>query len=352
MKYFGNIQLKISILFLLILFSSCEKALMDSVPETDSFAIFDEYSKLVKEKYAMLEFKDVDITSLENSLRSQITDQTTENELFEIIGQITLSLRDGHSSLVDNIADPTIAAQFDFLEGYSPGIDLEILNGYVDTLNKLYVGESDIVRLVWGVLPQNNSIGYIWVPSWNREISDSEIEQVFSDLKETKGLIFDQRMNTGGDPILATKFASYFIDEPLYTGFERFKTGPEMNDFSDSHFTLQPSRNPNTYLKPVMALTDRNVYSAATTFLYSLDPLERVKTVGQITGGGSGSVADGFLANGWYWSLSTSEFIDANGRHLDDGVEPDIPVVLNLDDKTKDEVIERAIMELVKSFKN
>ena len=83
-----------------------------------------------------------------------------------------------------------------------------------------------------------------------------------------------------------------------------------------------------------------------TTFLYSTAPIARFKTIGQRTGGGSGSVADGYLANGWYWSLSTSEFIDHLDRHLDDGIDPDISVALDLNDMTKDEIIERAILEL------
>ncbi len=93
-------------------------------------------------------------------------------------------------------------------------------------------------------------------------------------------------------------------------------------------------------------MTDRYCYSASTTFAYSTNPLSNVTFIGQRTGGGSGSVADGFLANGWHWSLSTSEFIDHLGNHLDDGFDPDIPVLLDLDDNTKDEVIERAILEL------
>ena len=201
-------------------------------------------------------------------------------------------------------------------------------------------------RTFWGRLNEDNEIGYLWIPSWNEEISDDEIKQIFADLKDTKGLIFDMRLNTGGDPSLATKFASYFTDKPIDTGFERFKTGPGINDFSDSQVILQPASSNDKYLKEVRVLTDRNVYSASTTFLYSVDPIETIKTMGQRSGGGSGSVADGYLANGWYWGLSTSEFIDAKGRHLDDGVEPDISVALDLTDTTKDEVVEAAILDL------
>lgn len=344
---------KIIILFAFIaIFNSCEKALMDAKPNTDSLSIFDEYTNLVKEKYAMLDFKGVDIGFLTDSIRNTISSDISEADLFNKLGIITTRLRDGHSSLIqDKNNEMSLFAGFDLLEGYPIGIDVDILvNNYIgidinQNLQTLEGGDFGI-RAVWGPLNQDSEIGYLWIPSWNVEISDEEIEQIFTDIKDTKGLIFDMRLNTGGDPSLATKFARYFTDKSIDTGFERFKTGPGTNDFSDSQVILHPASSSNKYLKEVRVLTDRNVYSASTTFLYSVDPIETIKTMGQRSGGGSGSVADGYLANGWYWGLSTSEFIDAKGRHLDDGVEPDIPVVLDLTDTTKDEVIEAAILDL------
>ena len=345
LKIFGFIAI-------VCILSSCEKVLMDAKPETDALSIFDEYATLVKEKYGMLEFKGVDIDFLADSIRNTIQSDLSDEELFNKLGIITTRLRDGHSSLIQNRSDQnSLFAGFDLLEGFPPGFDINILvdNYIAASLNpniKVLEGGEIGFRALWGTLNQDNEIGYLWIPSWNEEISDDEIEQIFIDLKDTKGLIFDQRLNGGGDPSLATKFASYFTDKAIDTGFERFKTGPGVNDFSDSPVILQPASSNNKYLKEVRVLTDRNVYSASTTFLYSVDPIETIKTMGQRSGGGSGSVADGYLANGWYWSLSTSEFIDAKGRHLDDGVEPDIAVVLDLNDTSKDEVIEAAILEL------
>ncbi|WP_148639206.1 S41 family peptidase [Aquimarina longa] len=346
-------QLKISILVFLVLFCSCEKTLMEPNPETNALAIFDEYSTLVKEKYGMLAYKNVDINALTNALRKKINESTSKQELFKTLGTITESLRDGHSIIIEDKSDKnSMYTGFSPMEGYPKSIDI------VNILLPHYIGKEinpgikvlgrNLIRgrAIWGTIPSNNKIGYLRIPSWAVAISDDEIERIFKDLKNTKGLIFDMRLNSGGDPALATKFASYFIDKPIYTGYERFKIGPGPNDFSNSEVTLKPSGSKNNYLKPVMVLTDRYVYSASTTFLYSLVPNKRIKTVGQKTGGGSGSVIDGYLANGWYWSLSVSEFIDAQGRHLDDGVDPDIPVKLNLEDTTKDEVIERAIIEL------
>ncbi len=341
----------LSLLIMLVAFNSCEKILMDSKPKTDALSIFDEYDVLVTEKYSMLEFKGIDIDMLTDSIRGTIQEGISEGELFSKLGIITSRLRDAHSGLFFMNNDSTFFAGFDILEGFPPGFDRDILNNnYISkdinpTIKELEGGELGI-RAVWGTLTQDTEIGYLWIPSWNEQITDDEIEQIFTDLKDAKGLIFDMRLNTGGDPSLAIKFASYLTDKELDTGFERFKTGPGINDFSDSPFILKPTSSSNKFLKEVRVITDRHVYSASTTFLYSVDPIETVKTMGQRSGGGSGAVADGFLANGWQWSLSTSEFIDAKGRHLDDGVEPDIPVALDLMDTTKDEVIEAAIADL------
>ncbi|MCL3781026.1 hypothetical protein EMN47_11585 [Prolixibacteraceae bacterium JC049] len=341
-----------------IAFVGCEEALMSPKPKVNNIAVFDEYVKLVKEKYAMLEFKQVDIDALSQRLRKDITNDMSKKELFEKMGEITQSLKDGHSSLLEvpeaQLAETSLASQYDFLKGYPAGFDLEtMLRNYIGkdvnkNVNMIPSENGEGVRIAWTTLPKHDNIAYVWVPTWNEEISMSQIEEIFAWMKDKKGLILDMRQNTGGDPELATRFASYFLKGDTKTGFERFKIGPAKGDFKDSPTTLKPAKSENLFHKKVMVLVDRYVYSAATTFCYSVDPLEHVTFVGQRTGGGSGAVADGYLMNGWYWSLSVSEYIDARGRHLDNGFEPDIPVVLDLKDQTKDEVIERAIVELNK----
>ena len=350
MKGFRNILI---VMIVITLFASCERVFMAAKPTTDNLSIFNEYAELVKEKYAMLEFKGIDIDFLSDSIRSTITEDLTEDELFDKLAIITYRLRDAHSALINRNNDYIKFAAFDITANYPVGFDLDILmNNYLNKTvnpsiqNLLLEEDSSTIRAIYGTLPQDDEIAYLWIPDWIYEITDEEIETIFEFIKDKKGLIFDMRLNTGGDPALATKFASYFTDQAIYTGFERFKVGPNANDFADSDVTLQASSSNNKFLKPVAVLTDRLVYSASTTFLYSVRPIDRVMTIGQRSGGGSGSVADGYLANGWQWSLSTSEFIDDLGRHLDDGVNPDIDVPLDTMVTTMDEVIERAILEL------
>lgn len=344
-----NLKYHLILIIGFLFFTSCEKVFQAPQAETDNLSIFDEYVKLVREKYAMLEFKGVDIKLLDDSLRATINATTSDNELAAKIATITNRLRDGHSSFFAITADSFFFSSFDLYEGYPIAFDSTILySHYITPANMEGLESSPGMedRLTYGKLTQDHQIGYFRLPSFNVEISSEELETAFITIKDTKGLILDVRGNGGGDPALATTLASYFMSETTYTGFERFKTGPGSNDFTDSPSHVEPADSENKYTNPVVVLTDRGVYSATTTLAYNLDPLPQVTFIGQRTGGGSGSVADGYLANGWQWSLSTSEFIDYQDRHLDDGVDPDILVDFNPESTTKDEILERAILEL------
>ncbi len=352
---------KIEIATLFILFIglfSCEKIVTNPNPETTPIAIFEEYTTIVKEKYAMLEYKEVNIEQLTDSLRPFVNNTIDDDSLFAVLGIIVQKLRDGHSVLLEEDSEGEFVrfSGYNFIEGfpnsYIPSIVFEnytnpITAPEIKSLGT--IGQPDL-RLVYGRLSQDNELGYLAIPSFDTDISVEELEMVFASFSSAKGLIVDIRGNTGGDPVLATNLAAYFTANEIPIGFETFKVGPGKDDFVKSFANLKPADSEFRFLKPVAVLTDRFVYSAATTFCYSVNPLDHVTFIGQRTGGGSGSVADGFLANGWIWDLSVSEFVGiddlGNEQHLDNGFEPDIKVFLNVSNPSKDEIIERAISEL------
>ena len=74
--------------------------------------------------------------------------------------------------------------------------------------------------------------------------------------------------------------------------------------------------------------------------------MPNVTTIGQVYGGGTGEIVDGFLANGWQWTISTANFLDLEGKPTDPGIEDDIPMGINPSDTATDAIIERAILEL------
>ena len=326
-------------LLVLSLFAGCEKIFMEPNPNTNNLAIYDEYWKIVNEKFAMFDDpgKNIDRENLHKTTRAKVNENLSPTKLIEIMGTITLALKDGHSE----IAAPELDISYFYYEDLAPDLDQGVVNNlYLQGNAKTNKNEGMSYKIL-----ENTNIGFIQYRDFEKKITTGHMNTILKLFKDTKGIILDVRGNGGGDPSYAALMASHFADKPVYIGYENFKTGPGINDFHKSKITLKPTSG-TKYLKPLVVLTDVWCFSATTTLIYHLNPLPNVTFVGGKTGGGSGSTADGFLANGWRWQLSTSEFIDWEGRRLDNGFDPDIEVHLDENDRTKDEIIERAILEL------
>ena len=330
----NKIQYITAFFAIIILATSCEKIALEPNPSDAKLDVFDEYWTLVNEKYAMLEFKGVDWEMVRDTTRPKVSKDMSEEAFFNVLSDMAFTLRDAHTWIQN---DEKFGGWSDLYGGYEQNLDFEILPIYLQDTEA--INESGILYKI-----MDGNIGYMFVQQFEN-FEKEDVETVIKYLKDTKGLIIDVRGNGGGDPGLAAEIASHFTNKEIYVGYERFKSGPGPNDFSDSPMNLLPTSG-TYYDKPVAILTNRGCYSATTTMIYMMNPLPQVTIIGDRTGGGSGSVAEGYLGNGWIWAMSTSEFIDHEERHLDDGYDPDIFVQLDTTDKTKDEIIERAILEL------
>ena len=318
---------------------SCEKLDMEAQPEIDNVSIFNEYWTIMKQKYAMSEAKGVNWDIVYDEYSGYINNTITQDSLSNTLGMMTLLVKDGHTWLTTNAGK--IIYNFDTQKGYPKDLDRNLVKTKYLGSNYKNIGDS----LQYTTL--SNNIALVVYRSFESEFTEKDINQMLTELKDTKGMILDVRGNGGGDPDLAGLLASHFTDKNILAGYEHFKTGPCKDDFSKSKIELIPT-NGVKYLKPIALLTDRGCYSATLTLQYLTDPLEHVFSVGAKSGGGSGSTSDGQLSNGWIYSLSVSEFIDAKGRHIDDGILPDIESHLDQNNKEQDEIIETAIAEILK----
>jgi len=339
-----NIYTITALLILSVVFSSCEKIFMEPNPETDNISIYNEYWKLVDEKYAMWDNpdKNLDKEAIHNYTKSLVNESLTEDSLFGVLAYIVHQFKDGHTWL-EQPNGSKLVAYYDIESVGEKNLDQDIVDNVYLKNDYKTVGPEKYLK--YRTL-ENGTIGYIELRDFMDTYIDDDIDEVIEAFANTKGIIFDVRENGGGSPHSAVLIARHFVDKDYYVGDERFKTGPGENDFSIQKLYNIPSKGKH-YTKPIMVLTNNYCFSATTTFIYYLNPLPYVTFIGSRTGGGSGSTADQYLANGWHWQMSTSEFIDYEGRHLDNGFDPDIPVSLDTTDVSKDELIERAIQEIL-----
>jgi C-terminal processing protease CtpA/Prc len=337
------VNIGLSLLILSLIFSSCEKVFMKPNPGTDNISIYNEYWKLVDEKYAMWENpdKNLDKEAIHNYTQGLVNENLSEDSLFGVLAYIVLQFKDGHTYLADEKNEREVFYDIEALDDIN--LDQKVVDSIYLKDDYRTIGSTNYLKYK---LLENDQIGYIELRGFGAVYTDPEVDDMLTYFADTKGIVFDIRENGGGDPFMATLFARHFTDKEYYIGDEHFKTGPGPDDFSISKMYLTPAGGVK-YTKPVMILTNRLCFSATTLFIYNMTVLPYVKTIGRRTGGGSGSTADYFLANGWYWQMSTSEFIDKDGNHLDNGVDPDINVQLDTLDRSEDEIIERAIQEIL-----
>lgn len=319
-------------------FMSCEKLDMEKQPGTDNISIFNEYHNILKTKYAMTKAKGINWDEVYAEYSGYINNSISKDSLSNTLGKMMLLTRDGHTWL--NTDAGQIGYGFDVQNGYQIDLDRKLVETNYLGNNPKKVGDS----MQYTILKQD--VALVVYRDFMNVITEEGINQMLTDLKDTKGMILDVRGNGGGDPEMAGMLAGHFTNNRVYVGFESFKTSPAKDGFSKSEIFLEAG-NGVKYLNPIAMLTDRGVFSATLTLQYLTDPLENIFTVGARSGGGSGSTSDGQLANGWIYSLSVSEFIDAKGRHIDNGIIPDIEVHLNEAIADKDEIIEKAIEEIL-----
>ena len=326
---------------------SCEKMLMNPMPKTTPLAIYDEYWKIVSEKFAMFDdpVKNIDKENLHKTTRAKITENMSEDDLFQVLGEITVALKDKHSFIKNIQKDVYIS----YDDGISANSDIGVIKSIYLT-NSKGVGKNKQNEPALRYKTLTGNIGYMKINSWEDiELETEMIDNVLTDLKDTKGIIIDVRGNGGGQPDIATMVTKHFTTKKIFAGTEWMKSGPGKNDFEKSKLYINPEGV--KYTKPVVILTDIISYSATTLFISYFRAIRhatdnKIAFIGSKTGGGTGNATHGYLANGWVWSVSGVEFREFDGGRYDNGVEPDIKIWDDTKTTDRDEVIERAIQKI------
>lgn len=334
--------------FMVLIFTSCERAFMEPAPSTEPLDVFDEYANICIEKYGLASVYDVDLVKLADTLRTYVHNDMTDAELFAVMSVFIDSMQEGHTAIHNK--DFSLAKNYAYYERYPLNTDYSVMlskyYGPDANPNVQLLGEEGLIPIYYGYLPQDSTIGYISIQSFNYDISDAQLEQMMRYLSDAEGIIIDARSNLGGYVELCARFVGHFTNDPVFIATNYIKNGPGPDDFSANRMTLQPSGSPYTFTKPVMLLRDTYTFSSGSILSVMMDALPNATSIGMPYGGGTGEIMDGVLSNGWIWTLSTSNFVDSEGRPTDPGLDPDIFLLNDRQDTTQDDIIERAILEL------
>lgn len=298
---------------------------------------FEALWKIMDEHYCFFDYKaqvlGVDWNEIHTRYARQIDASMTDDQLFQVLGNMLSELKDGHVNLYSSW---DMAHNWSWHEDYPSNISDTLINKYLGTDYRTTVG------LQYRFLDDN--IGYIRCSSFSVSFGEGNLDNILSYLSTSNALIIDLRDNGGGYLTSAEQLAARFTNKETLVGYMQHKTGKAHNAFSGmKEQRIKPS-NGLRWQKKVAILTNRAVFSAANEFVKYMKCFPEVITIGDQTGGGAGMPYSNGLPNGWSVRFSACPMYDSNKESTEFGISPDYKVDMRQDDllKGKDTIIETA----------
>lgn len=305
----------------------CGSSILDEAPEDDPEALFESFWQSYDRYYAHFQVKGVDWDEVYARHRPRVDAQTSEDELFEVFGDMIAQLEDGHVYLV---GDGRRAASNRALRTRSNHFDADVVEQrYLEDLRVPTEGR----EFLYGQL--GSSTGYLRIATLGGDAGMGhdpsgwveKVEQALEELSETTGLIVDLRNNGGGRAFNSKYLAEYFAPDRRLFLTTRSRNGPDHDDFSEPrHWYVEPGED-RIYDEPVVVLTNRSTFSAAEWLTMALRQYDHVVHMGRHTGGGMAMFLPRQLANGWMYTISVQDTRGPDGASYERvGIPPDLYV--------------------------
>jgi C-terminal processing protease CtpA/Prc len=203
--------------------------------------------------------------------------------------------------------------------------------------------------LCWGITA--NHIGFITISQWRGKQLPNYFDRVLEQMRHTRGLILDVRLNGGGSEPLAKRVAARFLDREVVYAYSQYRNGPKHTDLTDTKPRKARPRGPWRYDRPVVLLIGNRCMSSNESFIAMMTTAPQVVTMGDRTCGSSGNPKLVRLPLGI--TVSVPQWIDylPDGMPLDErGIEPEVPFVgtANAFQGERDELVTAALQRLRK----
>jgi len=331
--------LKYSFIFLVLFsFTSCEKILFEEeLASIDPFVNFNYLWEECDKKYAYFEVKNIDWDAVKEEYSAKLYKGMTQDSLFNVLGGMLTELRDDHTNLFSEFNVSSFGVSYLGQDNFDWRI---IVENYI-TQDHYRTGPFRHNFL------DNKEIGYVRFPAFTGEINGINLDFILNRYIDTKGLIIDLRENGGGAVADVFNLLSRFVSSETLVNFSRIKNGPGHDDFSQPLPVILKPSSRLIYTKKVAVLTDRGTYSAGSFTSLATKAIPNMVLIGDTTGGGLGLPNGGQLPNGWQYRFSITQALTLDkSPDFENGVPPDIRVLIDWSDLTKDEILERAISEL------
>ena len=325
---------------------ACSSFLLPDDPGDSPKEIFDILWDDFDRHYSLFEVKGTNWDSLRAVWRPRISDDLTDEALFDTLGAFLTELRDGHVLIARG--SRTIQYQ-GWYEDYPPNHSLRVVQERY--LPGAYVISPEKALMSGLIAP---GVGYVYVPSFAGSGWVADMDGVIESLRGAgaTSMIVDVRSNSGGDDGNSVTLAGRFADRRRPYRDIRYRNGPKHSDFTDPIINYVSPEGPSQFTGPIVVLTNRRVFSSAESFVLAMRQFPYVTTVGDTTGGGSANAVSRELPNGWSYRVPSWVERTLDGEVFDGaGLRPDVPVWITQEDSLarRDTILDTAISRLTGS---
>ncbi len=310
---------------------------------------FEIFWKSFKEHYPIFHLKSVDWDMLGAHARGQISDDTTSEELLDILISLIAPLEDVHTGIAAEALEREFLGLRDDSTvdgvGWSSEVQATMAQTFDDALDVIqsrYI-EGELLEfcnghLSFGLLPDglvylrlDQESDYSDEPDFASQLAAMEeaMDSIFGSIGNAKGLIIDVRRNYGGYDILSLALASRLTQSPYFAYAKVARADP--ND-PLKHTPAQPRHvlpsSGSGFYGPVVQLIGPYTISAGETLTQALMGREPAITrVGENTQGVFSDTLPRHLPNGWRFWLPNELFLTEDGKYFDGpGIPPDVKI--------------------------
>ncbi len=289
-----------------------------------------------RDRYPFFELRNVDWKGQYETYRPKVTQETSDEELFDILCQMLDPLDDGHVELEAKIDGKkrrfTAEKPTRFHQEFATGKIKQLFNSTEQTLRASGFGPVEKTE-AWMLRYCRSAIfGYMRIlelEGIKKDKLTAALDRISLDFSELQGFIIDIRDNPGGDDSTAIAIINRFSDCKRVAFHRRTKLGEGANDWSPPKTWYLEPQGDIQFVGPIVLLTCDAVFSGGEAFALAISELPHVTIVGDHTNGIFSYTLEKKLPNGWDYCLSYQKYFSADMVCYEGkGVPPDI-VLLN-----------------------
>lgn len=279
-------------------------------------AAFDQLWEVFDRKYAMFTLRpEVNWAKLRVEYRPKALASKSTLEFAEVCAEMLEPLHDLHVWLT--VADENLPV-FNRLRAANSNP-----SAHEAILGALHHQGHDVQ---WAVT--SDKIGFIAISGWNGPDVSDQCQAALEQMRDTRGLIIDVRLNGGGSEDQAGEFAGRFLKQKFVYAYSQFRNGPNHTNLTQKFQRIVAPTGPWQYDRPVVLLIGQKCMSSNESFIGMMSGDPDVLIMGDHTCGSSGNPE--IINLPLEMTVSVPLWIDylPDGTPLDErGFQPQIPFV-------------------------